>query len=102
MTPEWIDYQNEHIQELLTQGKLDEAKEQVDELVWASRDQLGDEDPATLRVMTKFADVLQRLVYTDGARQGYQMVLDLRRRVLGEDHPETESSRRRLIALGES
>jgi hypothetical protein len=101
LTPQFIDERNEHIQELMAQGQLDEAKDLVDQLLQASRDLLGDEDPVTLRVMTTFADVLLAQGHPDGARQGYQMVLTFRRRALGEDHPETESTRRKLTALDE-
>jgi hypothetical protein len=99
-TPEVIEQRNRDVRTLMAQGELVEAKELMDQLVSTSRDVLGDDDAVTLRVMTTFADLLFALGHPDGARQGHQLVLDTRRRVLGEHHPETQSSRARLAELG--
>jgi hypothetical protein len=96
-----IERANDRVQALLAENETFEAKELIDKLVQTSRQLLGDDDPVTLRVLTTFGDALLAMGYSDGAHDTYQMVLDARRRILGEHDPETESSRRKLAELGE-
>ena len=99
---EGINSQNEHAKMLLRLKATVEAKEILDDLVWKSRGTLGDDHPVTLRVMATFGDSLLELGFRDGALQTHEMVLMLRRRALGENHPETDESRRRVAELQRS
>jgi hypothetical protein len=99
---EEINSQNEHAKMLLRLKATDEAKEILDDLVWKSMQILGEDHPVTLRVMATFADSLLDLGFPDGALQGHEMVLTLRQRALGENHSETDESRRRVAELKES
>jgi len=96
---EALNSQNEHAKMLLRLKATNEAKELLDDLVWTSRQTLGDDHPVTLRVMATFADSLLELGFPDGALQGHEMVLMLRRKALGDNHPETHESRRRVAEL---
>jgi hypothetical protein len=94
-----INGQNDHAKMLLRLKATDQAKEILDDLVWTSRQTLGDDHPVTLRVMATFADSLLELGFPDAALQGHEMVLALREKALGDSHPETDESRRRVAEL---
>ena len=96
---EGINSQNEHAKMLLRLKSTNEAKEILDDLVWKSRETLGDDHPVTLRVMATFGDSLLELGFPDGALQIHETVLKLRREALGDTHPETDESRRRVAEL---
>ncbi|KAK5263049.1 hypothetical protein LTR96_011516, partial [Exophiala xenobiotica] len=97
---------------LRQQGKFEEAKQMHRQELGMTEKVLGEEHPSTLDsmnnlaivlqrqgIMNNLAIVLQRQGMYEEAEQMQRQTLDLRKKVLGEEHPSTLASMNNLVEV---
>jgi len=96
--PDFRDQVNSAVWYLLMRGDIRLGHDLADHLYQQWRDQLGGDDPATLRAGTSVAAALAQMGRYTEARKLDEDTLERRRRLWGADHPRTLDSAGNLAA----
>ena len=80
-------------------GRYQEAHEAAVELVAFTKATFGLEDVRTLAVRNTYAGTCTKIGRVEEAKATFEDVLTIETRILGRDHPETQDTRRKLVAL---